>query len=675
MADGLNAAQRQAVSTLAGPLLVLAGAGTGKTRVITYRIAHLIRRGTRPDRILALTFTNKAAREMRDRSAALLPAKIDASPLLTTFHALCARILRRHAVRLGYPVDFVIHDRSDQEGVARQVLREMRIGPERLSQARLVDLVSRWKSAAVEPESAARSADDEDLALAARAYGRYQVAMRAAGAVDFDDLLYLTELLFREPAVLAGEQARQEHILVDEYQDTSPNQYRILRKLAAPHRNLCVVGDDDQSIYGFRGADVRNILDFERDFPGAVVVRLEENYRSCPSILALANELIRRNPARHAKVLRARRDRLDVPRFTEYADEVDEAAGVVRDIVQTAAKERRGWSPFAVLFRTNEQPRLFEKEFRAKGVPYRLVGSFSFFDRREIRDLIAYLKLIVRPADEVSFFRIVNTPPRGLGETVLERLRTRAVESGTSAWEALPAVVRENVLRPSAIAALERFAETIEQFRSRFARPPLAPTLKALLAEVDYASELRRLHEARADQEARWEAVQDFVHMLAQYEARQSEPTLAGFLESVALADQDRRDEDADKKDAVALITLHSAKGLEFPHVYLVGMEEGLLPHERSLRDPAGIEEERRLCYVGVTRARDRLTLTRAKMRRRFGESRATKRSRFLYEMKGQDPPLEEPTPSVSSPRGRGGLKPGSERFRSARPRSKRSTR
>ncbi|MGL4462202.1 MAG: ATP-dependent helicase, partial [Planctomycetia bacterium] len=393
MADGLNAAQSDAVATLRGPLLVLAGAGTGKTRVITVRIANLVRHGVVPGRILALTFTNKAAREMRDRTLKLLGKRLENPPWIGTFHSLCVQVLRREIHLLGYSRQFTICDRGDQESLVRKALREAKIDASAIKPSIVLGIISRWKSHGLRPEQAAGEVHGETERLSSLAYAKYQVYLKSAGVLDFDDLLLCTEELFRvHPEALAREQKLWDHLLVDEYQDTSANQFRILKALAAPHRNLCVVGDDDQSIYGWRGAEVKNILQFDREFPGAKVVRLEENYRSCPNILRLANQLIQCNRERHPKELRASRAVYDEPRFARYVDEVAEAEAVVSDLSATAYKEKMPYSAFAILFRTNEQPRLFEKELRAKQIPYLLVGGFSFFDRREVRDVLAYLR-------------------------------------------------------------------------------------------------------------------------------------------------------------------------------------------------------------------------------------------------------------------------------------------
>jgi DNA helicase-2/ATP-dependent DNA helicase PcrA len=638
MPDRLNPDQHAAVTTLAGPLLVLAGAGTGKTRVVTCRIAELIRRGTRPGRILAVTFTNKAAAEMQTRAAALLGRRLTERPQISTFHSLAVRILRRHARRLGYPAEFAIYDRGDQESVARAALREINVPDGVLRPGELLYLIGRWKSQSVRPEKSASQAGTDKEHLASMAYRRYQQALKQAGALDFDDLLLCTEELFAgfEDARRA-EAARFTHLLVDEYQDTNASQYRMVRALAEGHRNLCVVGDDDQSIYGWRGADVSHILRFQHDWPDARVVRLEENYRSTEAILALANRLIRHNRLRHDKVLRPARGGGQPPRILQFQNEEAEAAGVVADLrsrLATGAQPR----DFAILFRTNEQPRPFEAELRKAKLPYVLVGGQSFFDRKEVRDVLAYLKLLVSP-DEIALRRVINTPPRGIGPKAQELLVARAVAEGKPLWETLPEAAALDGVSPAAADAIGRFRHQIEQYRRRLAREPLVDVASSLIHQIGYQAELARIYKEPLEQQARWAAVEEVVNTLGAYQRRAARPTLAGFLDEIAVGDREsERDKDDQlRRNAVALLTLHSAKGLEFPEVYLVGMEEGLLPHKKSIEsDGTAIDEERRLCYVGITRARDRLTISLALARMKWGKPRPTHPSRFLYEITGQ---------------------------------------
>jgi DNA helicase-2/ATP-dependent DNA helicase PcrA len=641
---GLNPAQKKAVTTLSGPLLVLAGAGTGKTRVITYRIARLIESGIRPNRILAVTFTNKAAREMKERAMKLLKKRRGSEPPeISTFHSLCVRVLRRHSTLLGYPKEFCIYDRGDQETVARGALRDIRVGDKSLRPGDLLHYISGWKSAGLSPEKALDFAADDKAQLAALGFRRYQESLKTSGAMDFDDLLSNTEVLFLEhPQARFAEATRFDHLLIDEYQDTNNLQYRIVKSLAERHRNLCVVGDDDQSIYGWRGAEVTHILSFQKDWPEATVVRLEDNYRSRSPILALANTLIQHNRARHEKVLRPSREGGEPPRFLRFEDETSEAEVLIREIkrrIDPETPERVSASDIAILFRTNEQPRSFELELRRERIPYVLVGGLSFYDRKEVRDVLAYLRVLANPSDEVSLLRVFNTPPRGIGAATVEALLERAVASGRPLWSVLPEAASCDVPEHAA-ARVEAFRRMIESFRAMLGSRPLADIANDLVRQVDYKQEIERVYKNPGDVESRWASIEELVNSVALYDQRAKNPSLLGFLEETALAGREgERDNEKNERQlhAVTLMTLHSAKGLEFPHVYMVGMEEGLLPHSRSIADVShNVDEERRLCYVGVTRARETLTLTLCKTRMKWGKARAQIPSRFLLEMRGE---------------------------------------
>jgi DNA helicase-2/ATP-dependent DNA helicase PcrA len=640
----LNSEQRRAVLTRKGPLLVLAGAGSGKTRVITFRIAELMHRGTLPERILAVTFTNKAAREMRERAGGLLGRRRrnEGHPEISTFHSLCVRILRRHIHRLGYPSQFSIYDSNEQESIARATLRDLRVGTETLRPGDLLGIIGSWKTRGIRPRNAETEAKNDREILAALAFEKYQGALRASGAVDFDDLLLCTEELFeRFEDVRVAESRRFDHILIDEYQDTNDLQYRIVRALAKDHRNLCVVGDDDQSIYGWRGAQIAHILGFAKDWPGATVVRLEDNYRCREVILTLANTLIAHNKNRHDKVLRAFRRGGDPPRFLRFESELTEAAEIVREIKDRTApekSERVSFRDIAVLFRTNEQPRAFEMELRRGKLPYVLVGGQSFFDRKEIRDVLAYLKVLANSSDEVSLLRVINTPRRGISDAVVETLLKRAVAAGRPLWDALPEAVSDGDVPHHAGERVEAFRKLMERYRGRLAAESLVDVVKDLLDEIGYRAELSRAYKNPGDAEARWESVGEIINTLADYQAKTKTPTLREYLDETALAGRDDFKTDDNKPAAITLMTLHSAKGLEFPHVYMVGMEEGLLPHRRAVEDSGGlgIDEERRLCYVGVTRAKDQLTFSYAKARMKWGKERPGIPSRFLMEMRGE---------------------------------------
>ncbi|MGI9457504.1 MAG: ATP-dependent helicase [Aeoliella sp.] len=649
MADGLNPPQRDAVESLAGPLLVLAGAGTGKTRVVTYRIANLIRHGIAPERILAVTFTRKAAGEMQERAALLLKGrrrkKDSPRPEISTFHSLCVKVLRRNIERLGYPPRFSITSRGDQEGYARAALREIRAPAESLKPSDLLGFIGRWKMSSVSPTTAIGAAETDREHLAAAGYRRYQTALKDNGVVDFDDLLLLTEKLFSKyPKVRREEAARFDHVLIDEYQDTNHSQYEIVRGLAMGHRNLCVVGDDDQSIYGWRGAEVTHILQFSKDWPDARVVRLEDNYRSTAAILDHANTLITFNAERHDKVLRAARHEGPPPRILQFKDEVEEAAEVVKDIRRLMGMGRAA-SDVAILFRTNEQPRALETELRTANVPYVLIGGMSFFDRREVRDLLAYLKLVVDPTDDPALLRILNTPPRGIGEAARKALVSEAAARGEPVWSLIENPTSVTGLSNAALEGIGRLRSMVRGWKEAAQNSSVQDMLRRIINDSKYEAELRRLYNDPMDHDARWATVEEISNAAASYDSRSKSHNkpprdrVVAFLDDLLVGEEDEsREKDKQlEKNAVVLMTLHSAKGLEYPVVYLVGMEEGILPHKRSLEEgETQIAEERRLCYVGVTRAEDELTMTMALTRRKWGKPRETIPSRFLYEMTGQ---------------------------------------
>ncbi|HMP77841.1 MAG TPA: UvrD-helicase domain-containing protein [Pirellulaceae bacterium] len=643
MSEQLNPSQQTAVRHRSGPLLVLAGAGTGKTRVITYRIAQLVKSGVAADRILGVTFTNKAAQEMQQRLRQILPKKQTARPLIATFHAFAARVLRRQIGHLGYPLQFSIYSGGELEGVARSVLREINVADTTLSPSQLLNYISRWKNQLVAPDQAAALADSDQAVLAAAAYRRYQRSLKQLAAVDFDDLLLLTEKLFRDfPEVRRLESGRFEQILIDEFQDTNETQYRLVRHLAEGHSNLCVVGDDDQSIYGWRGAAVEHILNFPKVWPKTVVVRLEENYRSTASILDWANHLIAHNPQRHGKQLRAARRGGDVPRIVQYADEATEAREVVQSIQSRIAAAKREFRDFAILFRTNEQPRPFETALRQAKLPYVLIGGMSFFDRKEVQDVMAYLRVVINPHDDTSLLRVLNRPPRGFGGKTIERLMTMAFNGKTSIWSILTSRPGDGITLPA--DAANGFAELRRCFdlartECELAKQPLSEVVQRLIESVGYRREIERLYREPEDQQTRWASVQQVINAVAEYQGQATKPKLAEFIDQMALGDRDLDDEKEKqlRQNAVVLMTLHSAKGLEFPEVYMVGMEEGVLPHRRSVEmGEQAIVEERRLCYVGVTRAQDRLTLSLPLSRLKWGKPRASVPSRFLYELLGK---------------------------------------
>ncbi len=638
--SGLNRNQELAVQHETGPMLVLAGAGTGKTRVITFRIARLIRSGTDPARILAVTFTNKAANEMQERLRAMLRLDSKKNPLVATFHSLCVRILRRHIQELGYPKRFAIYSGGEQEGLARSVLRDVKAGNEVLSPSQMIFQVSNWKSSLVSPSEALRLADTDKTTLAAIAFRRYQQELKRLGAVDFDDLLLLVDELFRKKSdILEQEASRFDQILVDEYQDTNESQYRIVKALAGPHRNLCVVGDDDQSIYGWRGAEVKHILGFARDWPDTLTVRLEENYRSNQAIIAFANELIRFNKVRHEKQLNASRPGGEAPAIKQFADETQEARETVEAIKKRLESGQVEPRHFAILFRTNEQPRLFEQWLRKYQLPYVLVGTSSFFDQKEVQDLVAYLRVIEGTDDDATALRILNRPARGVGKKATESLVQASIDARKPVWE----IIEHHDLRPNvppaAAKGLDRLLNCVRETRERIQTDGLAEAIRWMIHDCDYRQEVNRCHTEPEDREQRWNAVQQVVNSLAEFQRENPNGTLGGFLDEIVLGDRQVEDEKEKqlRRNAIALMTLHSAKGLEFSEVYMVGLEEGILPHFRSLADDqAGVDEERRLCYVGVTRAEDSLTLSMALTRMKWGKPRDSIPSRFLYEMSGR---------------------------------------
>ena len=650
--QGLNEPQREAVCTLSGPLLVLAGAGTGKTRVVTFRIANLIRHGTAPDRILAVTFTNKAAGEMKERIGELIgtpkksrwPSKNEngpPEPTVSTFHSQCVRILRSHATALGYPAKFSIYDRSDQESLARAVLRELRLPTAALSPSELLAIISGWKNASVQPSEAVSVAGTDKEHLAASAYRRYQNGLTAKGAMDFDDLLLNTELLFHEhPKIRDAEASKYDHVLVDEYQDTNGSQYRITKYLAEKHRNLCVVGDDDQSIYAWRGAEVTHILNFANDWPEAKVVCLESNYRSTGAILEMANRLIAYNTERHDKILRPSRPQGTRPRIAQYKDETTEAKEVVSEISNLIEREHVQPGDIAILFRTNEQPRIFETELRRAKIPYVMLGSQSFFDRREVRDMVAFLKWIDQPDDEVSLLRIINTPARGISQNTVKKMLEQAVKRGVSVNRILQDDDAVAGFPPRAQQGMLLLRTIAEDVRRQAETDSLAAAYQTLLARTAYTDEIRRTVDNEDERESRIDSLGELANAMGAYESGKKKPTLTGFLSDIALTGRELGNE-KDKmsaQNAVWLLTMHAAKGLEFPYVYMVGLEEGLLPHRRSVKSgrEEDIAEERRLCYVGITRAQEKLTMSLALTRMKWGKARPTIPSQFLYEVTGK---------------------------------------
>ena len=636
---GLNPAQRDAVLATEGPLLVLAGAGTGKTRVITARIAHLLARGVDPFSILAVTFTNKAAGEMRERVTALAGEKAK-GVTVGTFHAFCAKALREHGHVLGLARRFTICDSSDQLATVKSAMRELRVHETAMHPNAVLARISLAKNRLQSPESVLAEADGGRDQLVGSVWQRYREALARTRALDFDDLLLETVRLLRDhEPVREHYQRRYRYLLVDEYQDTNGPQYEIVRLIGGEHRNVCVVGDDDQSIYGWRGADVRKILGFERDFPGAQRVRLETNYRSTQPVLDAANAVIRNNPERHEKQLRSARGAGEPVQVKLAKDETAEAQQVVAEMRHLLRLEEARPLDFAVLCRTQVQFRPFEAELRANGLPYVVVGGMSFFDRKEVRDVVAFLKLALHSEDETALLRVINTPARGVGKASLDRVLAFATERGIPASQAFERAGEIEGLSPQAVEGYRSLRTLLDESGLPDAGRDLVFRLERFLQRVGYRDEVVRLYPDPMTRDARWAGVVEILNFAENHVRRSAEPSLHGFLEELALTSgDDASDEPKPRGDAVTLMTLHAAKGLEFPHVFLVGMEEGLLPHARAVAE-SGIEEERRLAYVGITRAMTTLTMSAAQERAKYGKRAASVPSRFLFEAQGQGLP------------------------------------
>ena len=637
----LNEPQRRAVQVPSGALLILAGPGSGKTRVIAHRIAYLVReRDVPPWRVLAVTFTNKAAGEMRLRVERLLDA--GARELtLGTFHSVCARILRRDGEAIGLPSDFVIYDSDDQTAVVRQTQRALNIDPRRFPPRALLSAISAAKNERRDPASSLRDAGSYFEEVVGRVYQRYQVALRDSAAVDFDDLLGEVLRLFEQhPDVRDRYAERYRHVLIDEFQDTNLVQYRLAQALASAHGNITAVGDPDQSIYSWRAADLQNLLHFERDFPEAQVMLLEQNYRSTGHILRAAHAVITLAADRRERSLWTENADGQPIVVQELYDGDEEGHFIGLEIQRQRREERRAFSDFAVMYRTNAQSRAIEEACIEQGIRYRIVGGTRFYDRREVRDLLAYLRLVHNHADAQAFRRIVNVPGRGIGDRSVEQIQ-RTAESLERPLLSVAAMIGRGdtdpalpQLRGDIRLALRDFVALIDRLSTARDEQTVAGLLDAVLAETRYHEHLQRNDEEHA--EVRWENVQELRNVAAQYEDLEGGASLSSFLEEVALvADVD--DPDAEVPDAVTLTTLHAAKGLEYPVVFMPGMEEGLLPHFRSLDDPAQMEEERRVCYVGMTRAQQRLYLTRARRRFQQGQFRAALPSRFLDDIAEED--------------------------------------
>ncbi|ABL00142.1 ATP-dependent helicase [Pelobacter propionicus] len=632
----LNPQQFLAVRHTEGPLLILAGAGSGKTQVITTRIVHLIKdRQVPAENILAVTFTNKAAREMRERVASMA-GKSSEGIIISTFHSLGVRILRRDIRSLGFKPNFSIYSSSDQAGVLRQAMRERNIDPKQCDPDSILWRISGAKNRLVGPYEFKPTSDDRIELATASVYPRYQELLKGFNAIDFDDIIMLSvKLLQSTPAILEHWQKRFSHIMVDEYQDTNASQYLLISLLAKLHGNLCVVGDDDQSIYGWRGAEVRNILNFEHDHAGCRVIKLEQNYRSTSSILDAANSVIKNNQLRTDKALWTALGKGREIDLIVAGSEEDEAAKVVESMLMEQFRDKLSWSDLAILYRSNSQSRAFEEKLRQERIPYVVIGGQQFYERKEVKDAIAYLKVIDNPSDEASLLRIINFPRRGIGDNTLVRLNQWSLEHDLPLFQTLARVRDIPDISESSKKAVEAFHAMMRGVMEGFKNIRMGEQVNALFNRLRIEDELYRTLNDASQARKRIENIEQVVNSLAVYEEQNPKGTLSAFLERISLLDEDKPNEDDKEhgRDAVTLMSLHSSKGLEFSHVFLVGMEEDLLPHKRSIEEDPTVAEERRLCYVGITRARRHLTISRCRTRRKYGAVEQRNPSRFLDEI------------------------------------------
>ncbi len=623
--NSLNAAQKMAVQSLRGPVLILAGAGTGKTRTVTCRIAHMIEKGVNPRGILALTFTNKAANEMADRVAGLVDRKSARAMTVCTFHSLCVRILRQDIGKLGYKENFSIYTGSDQTGLLKRLIMEYGARREKLEPGQVLAEMSRVRNNGLTYEQI------EDTLIAAVA-GAYSRELKAQNAVDFDDLLILTERLLRcYPTVHEKWNKRFSYITVDEFQDTNSLQMSLLRQLVGPEHNVCVVGDDDQSIYGWRGAQISNILDFESFFPDPKVIKLEENYRCTKQVLDCANALIRHNAGRRDKTLRTNKLGSDPVRLLAMPGSQEEAEFMADEIEQLRARRSMAWEDFAVLFRANAQSRPLEMALRERHIPYRMIGSKSFFDRREVKDLISYLQMMDNPDADLHLLRVLNTPPRGISPTTASFAIDWSRDNKKSLWATLLDLSFLSECSTRSQNSIAAFTELVTRYGTEFAASerPFLDILADFLRETGYEEYIERTCKTDEERQRRLAAIDDIKTALRQFWLPGHK--LTDFLAGICL-DDDRDEDDIESKSGVCLITMHAAKGLEFPHVYIVGVEEGLLPHSRSVNE-GSMDEERRLFYVGITRARERLTMTYCAKRTKYGQEERCLPSSFIKEI------------------------------------------
>lgn len=627
----LNKEQHEAATTINGQLLILAGAGSGKTRVLTYRIAHMLKDlGIYPSQILAITFTNKAAQEMRERVRALVGDEVD-NMWISTFHSSCVRILRREIEKLGYKKDFTIYDSYDQKTLIRQCMKEIGINDKEITEGEVIGKIGSAKDNLIQPEQFKK---DHQYNFRenkiADVYLLYQKRLKSNNALDFDDLIFKTVELFKKnPEVLEFYQRKFKYIMIDEYQDTNRAQYEFSRLLAFMYKNICVVGDDDQAIYTWRGADIRNILDFEKDYPNTKVIKLEQNYRSKSNILEAANSVIKNNTERKDKALRTDSEAGEKIKVYRAYSDTDEAEFVANTIKRLKEEEDRKFKDFAILYRTNAQSRNFEDTFIKRDIPYRIIGGLKFYDRKEIKDIMAYLKLISNPSDDISLQRIINVPKRSIGDTTVAKIAEFAASIDDDMYNVLLDIENVPGLTQRSISSINKFTALIEKFMTNKETMTVSEVINSVLKDTGYLSELQNSKEV--EDETRIENLKELVSAAVEFENSSEDKSLAAFLEKTTLvSDVDNFDENA---DTVVLMTVHSAKGLEFPVVFMVGMENGIFPGNASFDDPKEMEESRRLCYVGITRAREKLFMTSAELRRVFGRTMSYGQSDFLTEI------------------------------------------
>lgn len=633
----LNKEQYEGATTIEGQVLILAGAGSGKTRVLTHRIAHMVEDlNIAPYNILAITFTNKAAKEMKDRVKALIGERAE-NMWISTFHSTCVRILRREIDKIGYKSSFTIYDSSDQKTLVKECMKAVNINDKDISEQEIISKIGKAKdrmqssrSYKLEHESNFRENKIADV------YEMYQKRLKENNALDFDDLIFKTVELFKNnPEILEFYQRKFKYIMVDEYQDTNGAQYELVKLLASKYKNICVVGDDDQCIYQWRGADIKNILDFEKDYPDAKVIKLEQNYRSKGNILNAANVVIVHNANRKSKVLRTEQELgSKIKVYRAYSDS-DEGDFVGKQILDIRKNEDKKYSDFAILYRTNAQSRIFEESFRRKGIPYKIVGGTRFYDRKEIKDILAYLKVLINPQDDISIKRIINVPKRSIGDATVNKVQDFAESFELNMWDALSEVRSIPTLTPRNVSCIEPFVQMMENLMILSETTPVSMLIETILEDTGYMEQLKKSNEI--EDKSRIENLKELVSDAVDFEKNSEDKSLSAYLEKVSLVQDTDKMEDED--DSVVLMTVHSAKGLEFPVVFMVGMENGIFPGSASFEKESEMEESRRLCYVGITRAKETLFMTSAEVRRVFGKTVAYSQSDFINEIK---PDLKE---------------------------------